>query len=106
MSVPPWLVAVSRMLFYAVITALVTLGLAFLVFSTPERRSAADAAYAEIHAHRIASRCLFAQLAESQRLLAEYVGAPVEDIPPVDTTGLDCNGPGDLPPLAPSPEAP
>jgi hypothetical protein len=76
----------------AVATALLTLFLAVLLLArSPEDRAAQRAAYDEVLAHRQATRCFFARIVESQRLLAEYVGAPVESIPTISTNGFDCD---------------
>lgn len=81
----------GRVLAYAVLTAMVTLGFAFLLFQNPTAREATNQAYQEVHAHRVSQHCFNSAVAEALRAIAEQVGAPPQELEPVDTMGVDCS---------------
>lgn len=85
-----------RLVISAMVTAVFVLGLAFLLLSTPERRSNEARAFQEIERHRIVSRCAFHELVNGMNRLLEADG--LETIPSISTDGIDCDKP--LPEIA------
>lgn len=76
-----------RAFLYAAVTALVIIGLAYLL----GRDAAAerDRAYFEIHDHRVASFCTSIELAEGLNRLLLAAGEELVDVP--DADGIDCS---------------
>ena len=78
--------AFLRLLGYAMTTALATLGLAYLLSgqSVNERRQT----FQEVQLHRVAHRCIAADMAEAMNRLLENHGLQLMTVP--DTNGVDC----------------
>lgn len=89
MNWPHAVLVVVRVFFYALVTAFVTLGLAFVFLSTPDRRQAESQAFQEIEAHRVASRCMFAEITAGLNTLLDDQGLPT--VKPVDLTDIPCS---------------
>ena len=78
---------VIRAFLYAAITALVIVGLAYLLGREASR--ARDQAYFEIHDHRVAAACANAELVEGINRLLEAHGLELIGI--TGAEGLDCD---------------
>jgi hypothetical protein len=72
---------------YAFVTAGVIIGIALLL--SQSSTAARDAAYQEIHQHRLAFTCFRAEVTEAMNRSLEAHG--LAQMAPVDSNGIDCS---------------